>query len=176
MIRWQHPYRAVGAVMLAMAIAVSAVSLAVGRGVAFEQVGPHRGGTGSRVTTTAASQCPAGSRPSKGAAGPAVASVQRKRRQIFRDIDSRGSDVFAVASLDPASGEAPGIDLQRYLRIARRACGDQLARRSWAVFVHLPQAPMASTADAVALTALTGRGWLPWYLIYPAFGTSGFVT
>ena len=99
----------------------------------------------------------------------------RNLKRVFPDTDRHGATIFAATALDPAKGGAVGIDPRRYVAKARRACGSEVARLSWAVFVHLPGAPMASTGDAAVITARTAEGWRPWYVIYPAFRTSGFV-
>jgi hypothetical protein len=129
----------------------------------------------TRAATTNA-RCPSVVVAENGtASGKAVASVLRRRNRVFPHTDTHGADVFAVAALDAANGGAAGIDLRRYTAAAKRACGARVARHSWAVFVHLPAAPMASTADAAVFTARTERQWRPWYIVYPAFGTSGFI-
>lgn len=135
----------------------------------------HVGTPGRSSSAVADPRCPVARLPGRDAPGHAVRAVFRHPRRLFGDSYSPSSRIFAALALDVRSGSALGINPRRYAARARRTCGATVAARTWAVFVELPEAPMASTAAAAVFVARTAAGWQPWYIVFPAAGTHGFL-
>jgi hypothetical protein len=170
----QQPYSVISIALLVV-LGVFLGLAREARGVSSPRMSPVARSIDSLRARNAAARCPKARPPTAEAPGEAAMAVLRQRKRVFQGIDSRDAGVFAAASLNPGQGGAVGLDLRRYITMARRACGHLVARRSWAVFAHLPRAPTARTADAVVLSARTADGWIAWYVTYPALRTGGFV-
>jgi hypothetical protein len=79
----------------------------------------------------------------------------------------RGYVVTTLFSLDPAV--APNHDalptrlLTRYRRTAAELCGRRVARRSWVVLIHFPNAAAALLGEGAAYLARSPKGWRIWH-------------
>jgi hypothetical protein len=94
-------------------------------------------------------------------------------RQVRALFDSphgayRGYEVQAVASLSATA--PPALDLARYVRLARAACGADAARRSWVVVAWFPNSRAATVGQEVYWLAPTRDGWQAWWVWNPMPG------
>ncbi|HEX8123745.1 MAG TPA: hypothetical protein VF549_21015 [Solirubrobacteraceae bacterium] len=101
-------------------------------------------------------------------------TVRRQLPRVLGDIDPRGATITGAFDLQIAAF-LPGFNQFRYVKVASRACGTRVARRSWMVIVDAPRAKMASLAPAIVYVARTPEGWRAWYRHFPNFGTSAFI-
>jgi hypothetical protein len=160
------------------AAAVIAVGAAVALGASSDREDRATGIDGRSAQTAPArardARCPKALPGGPGAVVRVVRTVRRELPRTLRGIDVRGASITSVFDLS-IGAVLPGLRRQRYERPAARACGLVVARRSWVALVHSPRARMASLSPAVLYVARTRAGWRTWYVMYPNFGTAGFV-
>jgi hypothetical protein len=77
--------------------------------------------------------------------------------------DYRVSAVFPLALED----FTPGLRRSRYLEVARKACGDVVARRSWVVVIEMPRAAAAALGLQALFFSRTADGWTAWHAWLP---------
>jgi hypothetical protein len=118
-------------------------------------------------------RCPRALLPDRRAAEDATAAVRAAVPSAFGEIDTRQHMLRGVFSLSRAA-LIPELDALRYRKVAARACGARVARRSWAAVLTLPGAPDASLGSAVVFAASTERGWRAWYAWFPSKSRRGF--
>lgn len=92
-------------------------------------------------------------------------------------FSSRDYTVWGALSLADRGGSPTevGFPRARLANPARRACGSNVAQRSWAVAVDFPFAPDALLSTHVLYLARTRVGWRLWYDWIPGQGRGGFM-
>lgn len=109
---------------------------------------------------------------------PAGRILRVTRRNAARFVQASSLPEFRVSAVFALGQEhyAPGLRRRRYLDIARNACGDTVAGRSWVVVISMPAAPAASLGLLALYFARTDEGWKAWYawLASAAWDKKGF--
>lgn len=138
--------------LAALVVLVAAATLALGRQPARL--------TESRAVTD--ERCPAARVPES---RPGARILRLTRRNAARFVQRSSLRRFRVSALFPLAQDhfAPGLRRRRYLEIARNACGDTIARRSWIVVMNMPAAPAANFSVLALYFARTDEGWKAWY-------------
>jgi hypothetical protein len=95
---------------------------------------------------------------------PAQRIVRVLRRQASRFESAEVLRHFRLDAIFPLARDrfAPGLRRGRYLRIARRACGETVARRPWIVVIDMPNAPAADLGLLALFFTRTTDGWKAW--------------
>jgi hypothetical protein len=107
-------------------------------------------------------RCPATRAPES---RPAARILRLTRANAARFVQRSSLPHFRVSALFALGREhyAPGLRRRRYLEIARNACGETIARRSWVVVISMPAAPAANFGLLALFFARTDEGWRAWY-------------
>jgi hypothetical protein len=120
-------------------------------------------------------RCPAARVPEP---RPASRILRVTRRNAARFVRPSSLRDFRVSALFPLAQDhyVPGLRRKRYLGVARNACGDTVARRSWVVVIDMPAAPAANFGLLALYFARTDEGWKAWYgwLASDPFDRDGF--
>ena len=104
-----------------------------------------------------------------------IARVTASQARRFESADALRRFRLAAAMF-PLGRDAfaPGLRRNRYLRIARLACGEAIARRSWVVVIDMPNAPAADLGLLALFLARTPDGWRAWQGWFPNSTEQGF--
>ena len=126
-----------------------------------------------RTSTAADPRCPEAQVP-RGRPAQRIARVTASQARRFESADALRR--FRLAAMFPLGRDAfaPGLRRNRYLRIARLACGEAIARRSWVVVIDMPNAPAADLGLLALFLARTPDGWRAWQGWFPNSTEQGF--
>jgi hypothetical protein len=107
-------------------------------------------------------RCPAARVPEP---RPVARILPVTRSNAARFVQASSLRGFRVSAVFPLAQDhyVPGLRRRRYLGIARNACGDTVARRSWVVVISMPAAPAASFGLVALYFARGDEGWEAWY-------------
>jgi len=91
-----------------------------------------------------------------------VPRVYRQRNQSGPvDLSPGHYEIEALLSLQPSIPPIAGATF--YRRLASKRCGETVARGSWVVLLHIPEAQTERLSIGVAFFAPTRTGWKLWY-------------
>jgi hypothetical protein len=114
-----------------------------------------------RASAVRAPSCPNEVAPGPRAAAQLSKELYRKLPKLYPTLNRKGA---AIQGLFGLSGGLPStIKTKRYVSgPAFRACGRDVTRASWVVFVLLPNSP-ADSSEHVVFVVRTAKGWRVWY-------------
>lgn len=126
--------------------------------------------TSQPQTTAAAASCPRSLEPDPRAPERVLralrSAVPRTWHYTTPDgplkLSVRNTLVQDLQSLAGDSQNLPRFS-SYYGKLARRMCGDMVARRTWVAVVHFPDSQAATYAEKFAFFARTRTGWKLWY-------------
>jgi hypothetical protein len=118
-------------------------------------------------------RCPVALDPGARPLGALHAVLKREAARLASRESLQGFRVDAAFPLAP-DRFAPGLRRRDYLRVAREACGDAVAQRSWVVVIDMPAASAASLGLMAVFLSRTADGWRAWHGWLPNGGQHGF--
>ena len=138
-----------------IAVGAAALALALGSALGLPSAAETR-------PDEVAATCPAALPPGPKAAAGALSAITREQPRVYPGPEYRTYQVTGLASLVPELWAPGGIEPHR--GIAARRCGEEVANRSWVIYVFFPKlASSASLSQGIAFAARTSRGWIIWY-------------
>jgi hypothetical protein len=159
---------------LIAALGVAAAAGAAGTGVAVAI--NHGPGAAAHGTRHHSSRCPKALQPGRQAYFSVARAVRREVPRVFPNrpryhFSNHGYRVWGALSLaQRGTPDTSGFPRAQLLRKASRACGAQVADRSWVVAIDFPGAPAVTLATYVTYLARTKSGWRFWYDWLPYAG------